>query len=166
LVALDGSGRDRNGFGRGYRVGDHSVAQVVIVVTTMRWITAAPLLVLMLIAGQPAAAQTATVINLSCDGTVKNGDTEPVRKMGLVVNLAQHTVVGFVPLAHITRLDDVNVDFGGETGTPLGGSSSVHGGIDRVTGATWISTVLAAKDGKIISTQVYDLFCKVTSRLF
>ncbi len=129
---------------------------------------AAPLLPLLLIAGQPAAAQTAAVINLSCDGTVKNGagDTEPVRKMGLVVNLAQHTLVGFVPLARITRLDDVNVDFSGETGAALGGSSSVTGGIDRVTGATWINTFLTAKDGKIVSSQAYDLVCKVTSRLF
>jgi hypothetical protein len=78
---------------------------------------------LMLIATQPASAQPATVINLSCDGTVKTGtaDPEPVRKMGLVVNLAQHTVVGFIPIGHIDRLDDVNVEFSGQTDSRLEG---------------------------------------------
>jgi hypothetical protein len=110
--------------------------------------------------GRPKRRRSSTS---RCDGTVKNGadDTELVRKMGLVVSIAQHTVIGFVPVAHINRLDDANVEFSGDTGSSLGGSTSVMGGIDRVTGAAWINTVIAAKDGKIIATQAYDLICKV-----
>jgi hypothetical protein len=132
------------------------------------WIAAATVLALALTAGQPATAQTAAVINLSCDGKVKNGagEEEPVRKMGLVVNLGQHTVSGFTLVARIDRVDDVNVDFSGATTDQLGATSSVIGNIDRVTGAAWIATTLSAKDSKIIGTQAFELVCKVTSRLF
>jgi hypothetical protein len=70
----------------------------------MRWIAAAPLALLMMV-GQHADAQTPTIINLSCDGTVKNGtaDAEPVNKMGLVVNLAERTVLGFGIVAEVGR---------------------------------------------------------------
>jgi hypothetical protein len=131
-------------------------------------IGATSLLALLLMGGQHAGAQTATVINLSCDGNVKigSGDAEHVPKLGLVVNLPQHTVTGFVPIAHIDRLDDVNVDFSGQTTTQFGGSSSILGSIDRVTGSAWVNTTLTAKDGKILETQSYDLVCKVTNRLF
>ena len=54
----------------------------------VRWIAATTLLALL---GQPAAAQTPTVITLSCDGTMQQdtADTrEQVTKWGLVINLA------------------------------------------------------------------------------
>jgi hypothetical protein len=61
-----------------------------------RWIDTTTLLGLLL--GQPATAQTPSVIYLSCDGTMQQdtADTrEQVTKWGLVINLAEQTVVGF-----------------------------------------------------------------------
>ena len=80
-------------------------------------------------AGQLAAAQTAAVVTLSCDGTTmqivggKTWDTLPAKE-SLVVNLAEHTVTGFGVVANIGAVDDVSVSFSGE-GAPLGETSSV-----------------------------------------
>jgi hypothetical protein len=73
----------------------------------MRRIAATRLLALTPVAGQPAAAQTASVIYLSCAGTVteKTGKSEPVANIGLVINLAEHTVTGFSYVAHIDSAD-------------------------------------------------------------
>ena len=133
----------------------------------MHRIAAAPLLALLLMAGQYALAQTATVINLSCDGTVQSQarDPEPVRNIGLVVNLAQNTVVGFVPTAHIDRIDQAQIDFSVQAGAPLGGSS-ILGSINRVTGAAYAFAALVTKDGKVKTMDKYELVCKVTNRLF
>jgi len=124
----------------------------------MRWI--ATLVALVLVAGQ-SAAQTPAIMNLSCE-KVSGPDNEPVAKSGVAVNLAQHTVTGFYPVAHIDRLDDVNVIFSGYTVTPFGGSSLVQGNVDRLTGATSIYTATYAKDGKLIAEQNHELACKVT----
>ena len=51
----------------------------------------------------------------------------------------------------------MNVYFSGQTTTQFGGSSSILGSIDRVTGSAWVHTTLTAKDGKILETQSYDL---------
>jgi hypothetical protein len=133
----------------------------------MRRIPAAatPLLALTLMAGQPAAAQTASVIYLSCAGTVtgKTGKSEPVANLGLVINLAEHTVIGFSHdvVAHIDTADDLSISFQG-----AGSSSYLSGEIDRVTGAaSAMNTVWLGKE--IRSQDSYDLVCKkVTNRLF
>jgi hypothetical protein len=141
----------------------------------MHRIAAAPLLVLMLIAGQQArSAETAGIITLSCEGTVRSGpgsgDVERVSERGVVVNLAEHTVIGFVTntgsalIANIVHVDDISVDFTGAST-----SSSVIGTIDRVTGATTAHTTTWAKD-KVLGREItrglsYYLVCKATNRL-
>ena len=81
----------------------------------LRWIATTMLLALL---GQPVAAQTPTVINLSCDGTVLpslagKDEGDPVKKLGLVVNLADRTVtISSVSVAsHIDRADVATISF-------------------------------------------------------
>jgi hypothetical protein len=127
----------------------------------------ATMLVLVL-ASCNAQATEATVISLSCDGTITSGgrdEKQSVQGMGLVVNFAEHTVSGFDVVAHIDRTDDASVSFSGESSAPLGGSSVVRGDIDRVTGAAWAKTTLV-KDQRIIASHNWDLVCKVTNRVF
>jgi hypothetical protein len=97
---------------------------------------------------------------------VIGSDAQPFLKFGVVLNLMQRTGTGFHPMAHIDSLDDVNVVFNGDTGTPFGGTSSVHGSIDRVTGAASVYTATYVKDGKVVAAQKYELVCNVTNRLF
>jgi hypothetical protein len=120
----------------------------------------------LLLLATPAMAGPA-VINLSCDGEINTGadQKESVKKIGLVVNLAQHSVSGFPVVAGIDTVDDALISFSGAKGDALG-TSRVEGTIDRVTGAAVVSTTLFAKDGKLIATQGWDLVCKVTNRLF
>ena len=110
------------------------------------------LLALLLIAGQDArAADTKGLITLSCEGTVRSGpgpgDVERVNERVIFVNLAEHTVTGFVTntgsalIANIVHVDDTTVDFIGDST-----SSSVFGTIDRVTGATTAHTTTWARD--------------------
>jgi hypothetical protein len=123
-------------------------------------------LALLLLTASIAAAES-SVINLSCDGEVNNGadHTEAVKKVGLIVNFAQHIVLGFSVPGRISSASDAMVEFSGSNSDALG-TSSVMGTIDRVTGAAQISTTLSAKDGKIIETRGWNLVCKVTQRLF
>jgi len=124
-----------------------------------RRIAATPLLILMLIAGQHArAAETTGIITLSCEGTVRSGhgpgDVERVSERGIVVNLAEHTVTGFVTItgsaliANIVHVDDIRFEFTG--GSAL---SSVFGTIDRVTGATTVHTTTWVTD-KILGSKI------------
>ena len=139
----------------------------------MHRIAAAPLLALMLIAGRDArSAETTRIITLSCEGTVRSGpepgDVQRVSERRVVVNLAEHTVTGFVTnagstlIANIIHVDDTRIEFtGGST------SSSVFGTLDRVTGATTVHTTTWARDkikgGKTIRGLSYFLVCKVNS---
>jgi hypothetical protein len=127
------------------------------------------LTIVALLFATPAPAAEMAVINLSCDGTMEIAGTtetqEPVKKFGLIVNLAAHTVSGFSVVARITSVDDATVEFNGAAENPLG-ASSVLGNIDRVTGKTWAWTIGTAKDGKIVTSRAFDLVCKVTGRLF
>ncbi len=83
----------------------------------------ATLMVLASALGGPyAQAAEPMVVNLSCDGTMAIvGDPtetkEPVKKFGLIVNLAAHTVSGFTPVARITKVDDSIVEFEGSAPT-------------------------------------------------
>jgi hypothetical protein len=81
----------------------------------MRQIATTTLLNLLLMA--EAAAQTPTVILLSCDGTMQQDTAdirEQVTKWGLVINLAERTVVGFGIAAHIDQADASSIEFSGE----------------------------------------------------
>jgi hypothetical protein len=144
----------------------------------MRRTAATSLLALVLMAGEHAAAQTPTIINLSCDGTVlpalstgkEEGD--PVKKMGMVVNLAERTVTisGVSVTTPIDRADAASISFNA-TEVPYSfsaggtGTMTVWGQLDRVTGAAYVSTTTTIIKDKA-STQSYDLVCKVTNRLF
>jgi hypothetical protein len=74
----------------------------------------------------------ATILTLSCDGTMTNlawnsdHKPEPVTNMGLVVNLSEGTVTGFAFPASIYKTDATRVEFKGENG-----NWSVWGSIDR-----------------------------------
>ena len=128
----------------------------------------------LLAAGQHAAAQTATVINLSWDGKAKNGadgEEELIRKMGLVVNFAERTVIGFGTVARIDDVDAATISFSGKGPLVYRGSMfgtlSATGAVDRITGAVTATTIqISDATKKIVTTLTYDLVCKVTSRLF
>jgi hypothetical protein len=109
------------------------------VVNAMRQI-ATTLLALPLLGGQPVAAQTAMVITLSCDGTMQQdtADTrEQVTKLGLIINLAEQTVVAFGIAAHIDEVDASSITFSGEgpidRGSQVATLSALRA-IDRGTG--------------------------------
>jgi len=92
---------------------------------------------MIVVSTQEACAEPET-LTLSCDGTLTNmmstsdsdNKTEAFTKMGLLVNLAEGTVLGFAPAARIKKTDAVSVEFAGEIG-----GASVSGTIDRITGS-------------------------------
>jgi hypothetical protein len=115
-----------------------------------------------------AQAAEPTVITLACDGKATTGDkSEPIDKMGLVVNFTERTVSGFGGIvAPIGMVDAAQISFGGTGDLTLPGDGggkggiSVIGDIDRVTGAVVATTMTTAL------TTSYELLCKVTKRLF
>ena len=138
----------------------------------MTRIAAAVLLALLLMAGQPARAENEPkVITLACDGTLtltyctSKADPEPVQKMGVVVNLAEHTVSFGAYVVNIDSVGAADITFSGESkvqafGQPAAVSVSIMGDLDRVTGhlvATQFSTAAGFN---------FDLLCKPTTRLF
>ncbi len=130
------------------------------------------LLLALLPAGQPASAQTPTVITLSCDGTVQQdtADTrEQVTKWGLVINLAEQTVVGFGTVARIDQVDASSIEFSGEGPIVYRGSKIgtlfAAGAIDRVTGIVSATTTQTSeRSQKTVTATTYYLVCKVTDR--
>jgi hypothetical protein len=148
----------------------------------MRRITTTPLLVLLLMAGQPArSAETTWVITLTCDGKVFSGlapaapNEKRISKMSVIVNLAEHTVTGFYTyngsalIAHIKDIDDASVHFSGsalEFPNTSRESSFLSGTINRVTGAAYVFVTRDARDttnilgSKLIGAENYHLVCK------
>jgi len=97
-----------------------------------------------------------TVITLSCDGKLTNtrvssAKPQAINKMTLVVNFAERTVSFSGHFAGIDRADVAHISFSGENNT-------VHGEIDRLTGATWATTASNA------ATFAYKLLCKPTTQ--
>jgi hypothetical protein len=138
----------------------------------MRWIATTAVLGLLL--GLPATAQTPTVITLSCDGTMQEdtADTrEQVTKLGLVINFAEQTIVGFGIAAHIEILDASSIEFSGEgpivdRGAKIG-TLFAMGAIDRVTGIVSATTTLTSeRSQKTVTAKTYYLVCNVTDRQF
>jgi hypothetical protein len=134
----------------------------------MRWIATIVLALL----GQPVAAQTPTVIALSCDGTMQQdtADTrEQVTKLGLVINLAEQTVVGFGIAAYIDLIDASSIEFSGEgpivdRGSEIG-TLFAMGAIDRVTGIVSATTTLTSqRSQKTVTATTYYLVCNVADR--
>jgi hypothetical protein len=128
-------------------------------------IPSAILLTLFLTKAQSQTAEAPT-LDLSCDGTKKeeSGTAGPIRKMRLTVNFAEQTLRGFALIAQIDSLTDATITFSGH-GPRDGGTTSVIGYVDRVTGAMWATTVRQAGDNEIIGAETYDLSCKIIDRL-
>jgi hypothetical protein len=92
---------------------------------------------------------------LSCDGTRKvyvkreEGKREPISQLGVVVNLAERTVLFDGSVTHIDHIDDAGVIFfGGDT------VRGTTGYIDRVTG------VITATNNGRDAVMFYELVCK------
>ncbi len=132
----------------------------------MHWITSLLALLLMPV---PVAAQTLSVIYLSCDGTMQQdtADTrEQVTKLGLVINLTEHTVVGFGIAARIDQIDASSIEFSGEGPIVDGGSNIgtlfAEGAIDRVAGIVSATTTQTSeRSQKTVTATTYYLVCKV-----
>jgi hypothetical protein len=127
---------------------------------------------LLALLGQPAAAQTPTVVTLSCDGTVQQdtADTrEQVTKLGLVINFAEKALVGFGITARIDLLDESSIEFSGEgpivdRGSKIG-TLYATGAIDRVTGIVSATTTqMSERSHKTVTATTYYLVCNVTDR--
>jgi hypothetical protein len=93
-----------------------------------------------------------SVITLSCDGRltntrIGNAKPQPINKLNMVVNFADKTVSFSGHSAGIDKADVAHISFSGE-------NNAVHGEIDRVTGATWVTTASATV------TLAYKLLCK------
>jgi hypothetical protein len=146
---------------------------------TMHRITAATLLALLLITGQHAYAAETKVITMSCDGTFlldtgKQEKREPINKVGVVVNLDEQAVSFDGYRARIMEVDEANINFGGTPTQRI--EDIITGDIDRVTGhlivTLFISTRTKPRDPSMkpdpddLLMSRYDVFCKVTSRLF
>ena len=134
----------------------------------MRWIAAIVLALL----GQPVAAQTPTPITLSCDGTMQQDTAETrerVTKLGLVINLAEQTIVGFGIAAHLDIVDASSIEFSGEgpivdRGSKIG-TLFATGAIDRVTGIVSATTTQTSeRSQKTVTATTYYLVCKATGR--
>jgi hypothetical protein len=149
-------------------------------------IAAATLLVPLLVPGQHARAAEPKVITLSCDGTFtdttyRDANPEPMKNMGVVVNLDARTVSFMGYVARIKDVDEANISFGG---SQIGEHKedyriSITGDIDRVTGHMIATTTTSdptptTRRGdddleKFLPAGTifhYDVLCKVTNRLF
>jgi len=104
-----------------------------------------------------AQAEEPTVITLSCDGTTKvyvksDESINPVTKMGVVVNLAERTVLFDGRVAHIDHVDAGTIFFGGDS------LKDTTGYIDGKTGVLTATNV----DGH----ELYELICPVATGAF
>ena len=85
-------------------------------------IVATALLSLLLLPGHSLrAAEPEGVMNFFCSGTAEANDTRrPVKKIGLIISIDERTVIvsGLSVVAHIDRVDDVNILFGMESTAP------------------------------------------------
>ncbi|MFY9839041.1 MAG: hypothetical protein WAK55_21710 [Xanthobacteraceae bacterium] len=101
-----------------------------------------------------------TAITLSCDGTTKvyvkrEESINPVTKMGVVVNLAERTVLFDGRVAHIDRISARTIFFGGES------VKDTTGYIDGKTGVMTATNM----DGRANSV-LYVLVCPAATGAF
>jgi hypothetical protein len=104
-----------------------------------------------------AQAEEPTVTMLSCDGTTKvyvkrEEATNPVTKMGVVVNLAQRTVLFDGRITHIDHVDGGTIFFGGDS------LKDTTGYIDGKTGAMTATNM--------DSHEYYELVCPAATDAF
>jgi len=128
-------------------------------------LTASAILLTLFLAEAQAQAAEPAMLDLSCDGTKKeeSGTAGPIRKMRLSLNFTEKTISGFGLVAQIDSLTDATITFSVHAPRD-GGTTSVIGYVNRVTGAVWATSVREA-DNEIIGTETYDLSCKITDRL-
>ena len=94
-----------------------------------------------------ANAQTREM-TLNCSGTatkvLSTNAPEPIKNMGIVVNLTAKTVSGFIPVsaASIYQIDEVTINFQGYDKDPSTYPSNfVSGTMDRITGRLVATTI-------------------------
>jgi hypothetical protein len=91
---------------------------------------------------------------------------EQVTKLGLIINLAKQTVVGFGIAAHIDEVDASSITFSGEGPIVDRGSKGTlftMGAVDRVTGIVSATTTQTSeRSQKTVTATTYYLVCTVT----
>lgn len=121
---------------------------------------------LLIVAAKIACAAEPSVIELACDGmmTMTVGEhqspSQPVNKVGVVVNLTGGTVSFAGSVAHIDSADTAVISFGTDEVLREEIPYRAMGHIDRVTGMMSAATI----NGTVLSS--YELACKAASRPF
>jgi len=115
-----------------------------------------------------AHAQT-TELTLACNGKSAFGpkETQSINNIGVVVNLAEKTVTGFVGIvANIYKSDNTTIFFRGRETFPL--ETVVTGSMNRVTGSVSVVITSMGDDDTPSSTESLELTCAPTptKRLF
>jgi hypothetical protein len=107
-----------------------------------------------------AKAEEPTVTTLSCDGTTKvyvkrEEGVNPVAKMGVVVNIAERTVLFDGRVAHIDHIDARTIFFGGDS------VKDTTGYIDGKTGAMTATNIDSHE-----YYELYELVCPAATGAF
>jgi hypothetical protein len=116
------------------------------------------------------SAQTqATELALACNGksTFGTRETQSINNMGVVVNLTEKTITGFIGIvANIYKSDDTTIFFQGKETFPL--ETVVTGSMDRITGSVSVIINSMGDDDTPSSTASLELACAPTptKRLF
>jgi hypothetical protein len=115
-----------------------------------------------------ASAQT-TELTLACNGksTFGTKETQSINNMGVVVNLTEKTVTGFVGVvANIYKSDNTTIFFQGKETFPL--ETVITGSMDRITGSVSVIINSMGDDDTPSSSESLELICAPTptKRLF
>jgi hypothetical protein len=110
-----------------------------------------------------------TELTLTCNGksTFGTKETQSINNMGLVLNLTEKTVTGFVGIvATIYKSDTTTIFFQGKETFPL--ETVVAGSMDRITGSVSVIINYMGDDDTPSSTASLELTCAPTptKRLF
>jgi hypothetical protein len=123
-------------------------------------------IVMPIVAAKIASAAEPSVIVLACDGMMTmtvgthQSPSQPVNKVGVVVNLTEGTVSFAGSVAHIDSVDTAVISFGTDDVLREEVPHRATGDIDRVTGKMSAATI----NGTVLSS--YELACKAASRVF
>jgi hypothetical protein len=120
----------------------------------------AAIVMLLIVAAKIACAAEPSIIELACDGmmTMTVGEhqspSQPVNKVGVVVNLTEGTVSFAGSVARIDSIDAAIISFGTDEVLREEVPRPATGNIDRVTGMMSAATI----NGTELSS--YELACK------
>ena len=122
------------------------------------------IVMLLTVAAKMAPAAEPSIIELECDGMMTvnehQAQSQPVNKLGVVVNLTEGTVSFAGSVAHIDSADAAIIAFGTDEVLREEVPRRATGNIDRVTGAMSAATI----NGTVLSS--YELVCKPARRVF